>query len=338
MQDAHALDINKLSLDSVAAWGKFPRFCVNTYRWGDRFFNGYDTVYVEGTGYRFNGKVRVESWSDLYHPRFENKTSMTMVSDPSTTLGFYLTYMAVSAGYDINVSKYFGSSAKARRRWQFAFNCMLFSAEFYWITNDVGTTIRRFDSAGGAISNLDMPFDGIKTSEWGLNACYFFNHKKYSQAAAFNYARIQKRSGGSFYAGFSFTRQNYNFNFSGIPGPLLQELPGGLPDYRYTLNCKTYAFMGGYGYNWVFAPKWNFGVTVAPMVGWTNGYVVQQDDAGATFAALVRGKLGVVWNNRQWFASGTASFQGNLVGSRQRNILTSYFTFEVAAGFRFNLW
>lgn len=27
------------ALDSVAEWGKFPRFCVNTYRWGDRFFN-----------------------------------------------------------------------------------------------------------------------------------------------------------------------------------------------------------------------------------------------------------------------------------------------------------
>lgn len=22
------------ALDSVAEWGKFPRFCVNTYRWG----------------------------------------------------------------------------------------------------------------------------------------------------------------------------------------------------------------------------------------------------------------------------------------------------------------
>lgn len=26
-----------LALDSVAEWGKFPRFCVNVYRWGDRF-------------------------------------------------------------------------------------------------------------------------------------------------------------------------------------------------------------------------------------------------------------------------------------------------------------
>jgi len=33
-------------LDSIAAMGKFPRFVVNTYRWGNEFFNGYDTTYV----------------------------------------------------------------------------------------------------------------------------------------------------------------------------------------------------------------------------------------------------------------------------------------------------
>ena len=35
---AQALSFN---LDSIAEWGKFPRFVVNTYRWGDKFFNGY---------------------------------------------------------------------------------------------------------------------------------------------------------------------------------------------------------------------------------------------------------------------------------------------------------
>jgi hypothetical protein len=39
----HAYAIS-LALDSVATWGKFPRFVVNTYRWGDKFFNGYDAA------------------------------------------------------------------------------------------------------------------------------------------------------------------------------------------------------------------------------------------------------------------------------------------------------
>lgn len=328
----------KFNLDTIASWGKFPRFCVNTYRWGDKFFNGYDTAYVDPTGYRFNIKTKLESWSDLYHPKFENNASMTMFSDPSTSLGFYLTYMAVSVGYDINVSKYFGGSSQARKRWQFGFNCMLFAADLYFISNDVGTEIKSYQNADGLKTNVNIPFNGINTSEWGLNLYYFFNHKKYSQAAAFNYSRIQKRSGGSFFAGIAFIKQNFKFDFSQLPDAIKECLPDELPDMNYTVNCHTYALQGGYGYNWAFRRHWNWGITVAPMIGFTEGLIVQQNDAGATFAMLIRARTGVVWNHRQWFASGVLSYQGNLVGSRQRNLLTSYFTFELSAGFRFNLW
>lgn len=334
----HRSDASIFNLDSIAEMGKFPRFCVNTYRWGDKFFNGYDTVYVEPTGYKFNGKVIVDSWTDYYHPRFENKSSMTMTSDPSSSLGFYLTYLAVSVGYDINISKYFGVDTQSRKRWQFGFNCMLFAADLYFIRNDVGTTIKDFNYPDGVKSKLDMPFEGINTSEWGFNVYYFFNHKRYSQAAAFNFSRIQKRSGGSFYAGVAFSKQNFQFDFSGLPGNVKDALPDDLIDYKYTLNCHNYAFVGGYGYNWVFHKDWNWGVTVAPMIGWTEGYIVQQDDKGKTFAMLLKARTGIVWNHSQWFASGTFSFQGNMVGSRERNLLTSYFTFNVSVGYRFNLW
>ncbi len=36
-----------LALDSIREWGKFPNFCVDVYRWGDRFFNTYDSAYVD---------------------------------------------------------------------------------------------------------------------------------------------------------------------------------------------------------------------------------------------------------------------------------------------------
>ncbi len=328
-----------LNLDSIAAMGKFPRFCVNTYRWGDQFFNGYDTLYVEPTGYKFTGKIKTESWTDYYHPRFENHSSMTMLSDPSTSLGFYLTYLAVSVGYDINISKIFGNDSGARKRWQFGFRCMLFSADFYLIKNDVGTSIKkiRFPNDGPSYS-LNIPFDGVNTSEWGLSAYYFFNHKKYSEAAAFSQSRVQKRSGGSFFTGFAFSKQNVNFDFSKLPTDFHPVIPQELPDMQYTINCHNYAFIGGYGYNWVFHEGWNLGVTVAPMIGWSDGYVKQHDVRGTTFSMFMRGKLGIVWNHNQWFISGTSSMMANLVGSRDRNLLSSYFQLELSAGFRFNLW
>ena len=46
-QEARAFS---LDLDSIAAWGKFPNFCIKTYRWGDKFFNSYDSLYVVVSG------------------------------------------------------------------------------------------------------------------------------------------------------------------------------------------------------------------------------------------------------------------------------------------------
>ena len=166
------------NLDSIATWGKFPRFVVNTYRWGDKFFNGYDTTYVRSTGYKFSAKITTESWLDGYSFRLPNKTGIFMRSDPSTSVGVYLTYLAVSAGYDINVSKLFGGADQSRKRLRFGFNCMLFAAEAYLISNNVGTTLKKF----GPEHHLNLPFDAIDNSTWGVDAYYFFNHKRYSEA------------------------------------------------------------------------------------------------------------------------------------------------------------
>ena len=113
-----------LNLDSIAKWGKFPAFCVRTYRWGDKFFNGYDSIYVQGSGYRMNAKVKVDSWSDIYDFRFSDHYRMMIDNRPSTSVGLWLTYMAVSVGYDMNVSKYFSATTGARKRWDFQFNCI----------------------------------------------------------------------------------------------------------------------------------------------------------------------------------------------------------------------
>ena len=70
--------------------GKFPRFVVNTYRWGNEFFNGYDTTYVQGTGYKFSAKITADSWMDGYSfvlslPRRSVSMSRTLPYRSATT-------------------------------------------------------------------------------------------------------------------------------------------------------------------------------------------------------------------------------------------------------------
>ena len=321
------------NLDSIATWGKFPRFVVNTYRWGDKFFNGYDTTYVRSTGYKFSAKITTESWLDGYSFRLPNKTGIFMRSDPSTSVGVYLTYLAVSAGYDINVSKLFGGADQSRKRLRFGFNCMLFAAEAYLISNNVGTTLKKF----GPEHHLNLPFDAIDNSTWGVDASYFFNHKRYSEAASFNYSRLQQKSQGAFYTGFSIYSQRLRFDFSGLPEELKTILPSHWNNYIYQVNTHNYALRFGYGYNWVFAPKWVLGVSESPIIGVRKGYV-NSDISKVSLSLYNRMKLSVVWNNGPWFAGVTGRFDVAIVNDRETTYAGGVLSGEAVFGIRFNLW
>lgn len=334
---ASAPSANAISfdLDSIAAWGKFPRFCVNTYRWGDKFFNGYDTAYVVGTGYKFNAKVTSDSWADGYRFVLPNNKIAFMNSDPSTSIGIHLSYLAVSAGYDINISKLLTGIDRSRQRFRFGFNCMLFAAEVYLVKNDVGATIKKF----GTEKNLELPFHGINNYTWGIDAYYFFNHKRYSEAATFSYSRVQRRSQGAFYTGFSIYTQKLNFDFSNLPPSLRDLLPEHWTDYKYRVNTHNYALRLGYGYNWVFAPKWVLGVSESPIIGIRKGYV-NSDIEKVSLSLYNRLKLSVVWNsaNGRFFAGAVGKLDVAIVNNQRTTYAGGVLSGEAVFGVRFNIW
>lgn len=328
-----------LALDSIAEWGKFPRFCVNTYRWGDKFFNSYDTAYVEGTGYKFNLKLKTETWDDRYHFSLPENYRMNLVSDWSTSAGFWLSYLAVSVGYDLNVSKYFGGSDRVRRRFNFKFNCALFGADLYWITNDVGTTVKQFGPRDEMMT-LNIPFDGINTTVFGIDTYYIINNKRYSRAAAFNFGKIQKRSQGSFFFGFSYWKQNFNFDFNKLPMSIKEDLPPSWAErgYVYYTDNHNYTARAGYGYNWVFAPHWLMGVSESPMLGIKHGYFNAHDQKKTSCSLANRIQLSLVWNNNHWFAGFIGTADNTLIYDKNHQLISGIYNLELSVGYRFNLW
>lgn len=326
-----------LDLDSIAAWGKFPRFAVNTYRWGDKFFNSYDSLYVIGSGKRFNIKAKVDSWSDLYDFRLNEGYTMQMLSDPSSTLGFYLTYMAVSVGYDMNIGKYFNGGQLARKRFNFQFNCSLFAVEFYNISNDIGTTIRRMGPERET-ERVKIPFKGINTSQWGLDLYYFFNHKRYSQAAAFAYSKLQVRSQGSFYAGISLNDTQYSFDFWDLPTNERPPLPQSWNNF-YRVKDKSYSVIIGYGYNWVFHKGWVLGVSESPLLGLRHGYIVDASKTKNSFGINNMLRASLIYNYKtKWFFGIVGKWDMALLSDHEHTLIANNISAEVSAGFRFNLW
>ena len=327
---ARALSFN---LDSIAAMGAFPRTVVNVYRWGDGFFNPRDSDYVDVTGTKFSVKLSSQSWLNHLNFRIPSRRTIDLLSEPSTTVGVYITYLALTAGYDINVSKLFGQSGHARQRYQFGFNCSLLSAEAYWERNTVGTRLRRF----GDYEELDLPFDGVSLDSWGLDLYYFFNHRRYSQAALFAYSRIQRRSQGSFYAGLSTYTQRYDIDFSSLPSEMLALLPEWWTDSHYRVRTRNYGLRLGYGYNWVLPHGWTIGASVSPVVGLATGKVNSESDK-VRFSLFNHLKLGAVWNHGRWFLGAQGLIDTAVVQEHETLFLGSNMNFDAVVGYRFNLW
>lgn len=326
----HALSF---SLDSIAEWGKFPRFCIGVYRWGDRFFNTYDSTYVRGTGYKFNVKLINESWIDHYSFNLPNQVRVDMSSDASTSMGAYITYLAVSFGYDINMSNLFRGTTDARSRYRLGFDCALLSVSGYIESNSVGTKIRRF----GDDTHLGMPFNGVSINSKGIDLYYFFNHKRYSQSAAFSYSKLQQRSQGSFYAGLSVYSQDYDFDFSSIPAGMFDQLPEWWLDGHYRVKTNNYSVRFGYGYNWVFHRRWTMGVSLSPTIGLRKGYVNSEEET-LDVSLLFRGSLSLVWNSGRWFAGLIGKVNTTVINDRKTIFMGNNFTVSASVGYRFNIW
>lgn len=333
VQRASAFAFN---LDSIAAMGRFPRFCVNTYRWGDRFFNGYDTTYVMPTEHRFNVKFKNDTWLNNYGFRFQNDKRLDLTTQASSSGGLWLTYMAISVGYDINFKQLLGTDSGDRRhRFSFQFNCMLFGAELYWEKSDVNARMRSGNIEGVA------GYPGLKwninTDSWGADIYYFFNHKHYSQAAAFNYGRIQVRSSGSFYAGLSMWGENNFFDFSALPGEIRMSIP---EEYRngYRAKNSNYTFKLGYGYNFVFRRKFTLGLSEAPYVGLRKGYVGDDGNVRYGVALYNRGRMSFIFNRNPWFAGIIANVDTAIIHDSKHSLFNTTFNIEASVGYRFNLW
>lgn len=327
----------RFTIDTLGKYGKFPRFCLKVYKWGDRFFNTVDTAYVRGTGYKFNVKLNADSWIDYYHFGLQDGSYCTMYSQPSTTLGPYITYLAVSLGYSITTSKLLGQADLRRKRFDFSFNCALISANFYYYDNTTGSTISHFGPRGSDY-DCKQNFTGINNKVYGARLMYMLNNKKYSYGAAFSYSKRQIKSAGSFLFGINLQLQTASFDFDQLPVEMQQRLPVTWASHEYKLKSNNYSAIIGYGYNWVMHRDWLLGVAVLPTIGWRYGYQANEDLKKYGLSMSARARLALVFNRRSWFVGMTGDYDLNSYFSRSHTLVTSILSMNVQVGVRFNLF
>lgn len=301
----------------------FARWCVGVYNWGNRVFNSYDPEYVIGTGTNWKLHLQSDIWGRGYMMHFADRSQLQMRSEVYADIGVRLAFMAVSVGHTFNANSLIGNHYD-RERWDFSFTCSRFAASFNYSQSSGGTRIMKFGSFEGG-RHIHIPFNDISVRSLIAQAYYFFNNRKYAQAAAYCFSKYQLRSAGSAVLGFSYTQQRMDMDFSHLPEQMLSGLP--TLQREYLFRNTDYNIIAGYAYNWVLKPKvWLLNMTVLPSVGYKHSSEhTDMPPIKTMISTNLQGMLSVVYNHRSFYAS----LQGHATGFVN---YTNDYTFVTANG------
>lgn len=319
--------------DSNVCYPAFPRFALKVYNWGDRTFNSYDKDYVVGTGKNWKLQAKAFGWLESQTIFFPKNSAISMHSNLFMDAGAYISFMAVSVGYMWNIDNKLGSNAK-RHTFNFEFTCSRFTINFKNVSSDGGMILTRFGDYNDG-HRFRHKFNDVSINASNLDAYYFFNHRKYSHAAAYSFSKYQLKSAGTPIAGFNFSEQNAAMNFSSLPKEILDHNP--LPTDKYAFHYRDFGLLGGYGYNWAFPRKgWTLNLTATTSIGYkrtmegdesTRKRDLFSNDYSASFSA--------VYNHRKLFASAQARFNGYLFFNSSLVHFSSYSSVTLLVGMRF---
>jgi len=210
----------------------------------------FDTAYIARPGNRLTLKVRANLSGDAIHTKGTVKdvySKADLSTDNKLTFSFAANYRGISAAIAVNPASIFGKKRDYEIYTTF-YNPMISVDASYHNSHTLSGDMNRNGKFHLESGNLDMKVVNI-------SAYYTFNHRRFSFPAAFTQTYIQKRSAGSWLAGFSF--QGGTIKTS-------KNAPETYPDFK--LEADHLGIGGGYGYNWVVGKKWLFHISVMPTV------------------------------------------------------------------------
>lgn len=311
--------------DSTMGYPKFLMFCYKTYMWGDRAFNSYDSAYVVSTGKNWKLILKSENWMDRYIGKPFSDVKMIMGSNLVSNIGVSLSFMAVSVGYSFSLT----GGGKSSKKADFSFTCARFTADaYYWENrNDMNVIYKHENNDDG---RHKIRQSGLDRKAMGLTAYYFFNNRRYAQAAAYCYSKYQKRSAGSWLAGFSLQHYDVKFDVNQMSEQAQSYIPDPSAPPRILYN--DYCLLVGYGHNWVLGRKWLLNITATPYIGYRHNILEEKPGA---FSLNLRGRMGLVYNHKQFFAGMQGYADYHRYKNKNSHLFNTYMTFSFLGGIRF---
>ena len=274
-----------------------------------------DTNYIERDRYKVTLMTQAD-WRFKYiwlRGSDEEGHHQTLYFHPHSqvTIGPYVCYSLLAFGWTIDIgSKLTTNNSNI----YFSLYAPMFGIDYYYERDINGYNISRLSGFSDEVKSQSegMAFPGLSTKMKYVRLYYIFNHRHFSYPAAYSQSTIQRRSSGAMILGYTYSRQQTDFDYTQLPAPFYDSSGNLIINdalkarrTRYTNHSVSL----GYTYNWVFARNFLFNVTATPAIGYnfTKGETLTSEKLyrlrNLNFDFI--GKLSVVWNNRRLFAGGS---------------------------------
>lgn len=294
--------------------GAFKRLGHRLYEFV-KDFSRVDTNYVEPQHYNYTVMLQNTNTYEMYRLTTDNGNSFTFSPKPSIKLGPYVGWRWIFLGYTIDLNHLSSDNKKKE------FDLSLYSSQigvdlFYRHTGDDFRIRKAYLGENVDTKALkNVSYDGVSASIVGFNLYYIFNHKKFSYPAAFSQSTVQKRSCGSPMVGIGYTRHSLSVDWEKMTKLVTDRLGQDVADTNLgpigesgKVKYTDISISGGYGYNFVFAPRWLFASSLSIALAYKKTISDVEESAFSFRDFSIRnfnidgvGRFGVVWNNNKWY-------------------------------------
>ena len=306
-------------------------------------FNAIDTLYITPNLYNLAFMLEHSTWYEHYQLGNNAGTESQYLNfSPSlgTKLGVYFGWRWIFLGYTFDVEDLFGGNKNKTKKKEMSLNIYSskFGIDLYYRKTGNDFKLRSINGFHQDFKELqNIQFDGLKSTINGVNAYWIFNHKKFSYPAAYSQSTNQRRSAGSFMAGFSYSQHKIYFDCEKLPASVLQQLS---PSLRFNhIKYSDYSLGFGYGYNWVFAKNWVSNLSLLPGIGYKKSRIDDNDFKDESWIKDINfdfiTRAAIVYNNAKYYVGASVVLHTYDYRKPNLSVTNSFGTLRIYAGFNF---
>lgn len=304
--------------------------------------NNIDTTYISPNRYNFAFMLEHSTWYEHYRlgsTENERPQSLNFAPNMGMKLGVYFGWRWIFLGYTFDIEDLLKSNKNKVDKTEMSLNIYSskFGVDLYYRKTGSDFKLRSYTGFNTNARFDEQDFGGIQSKIRGLNAYWIFNHRKFSYPAVYSQSTNQRKSAGSFMAGFSYSQHSIYFDYTQLPTELKNNINSNLRFNK--VKYSDYSLGFGYGYNWVFKKNWVANLSLLPGIGFKKAKIddiLYNDNhwiRDINFDLITR--AGVTYNNSKWFVG--ASLVMHTYDYRETNlsVTNSFGTLRIYAGFNF---